>query len=440
MYFLTALVLLALSLSNGLALAQDFSSGSFIVRDPVIGNSVIRSTSDGYQLYGAIGEISLGTSTSAAYGVNAGFLFFPFVTTPVVTATAGQDAQVPLSWTASSGFLGWTVTSYIVGQSTASGGPYSYANVGNNTSSTRTGLTNGTTYYFVVRPADTFGNGIATSTEVSAAPAAAAAPPSSGGGGGGGGGYIAPPGGGTVNFSGKAYPNSKVFLLKDAQVASIVTASGVNSEFSTQLSNLSSGTYLFTIYSEDYQGRRSSLLSFPVAVSADSTTNVTGIFVPPTIALNKSEVKKGDPIKIFGQATHQANINITVNSEEEYFVVAKSDAGGVYNYDFNSAPLEFGDHFTKSQTAKDGQLTIFSPVLAFKVGNQNVAAVLVSKCPAKGDVNGDCRVNLVDFSIVAYWWKRPLTATAKQTIDAKLWPDGAITLRDFSIMAYYWTG
>lgn len=56
----------------------------------------------------------------------------------------------------------------------------------------------------------------------------------------------------------------------------------------------------------------------------------------------------------------------------------------------------------------------------------------------KYDLNCDGRVNLVDFSILAYWWKRPLTAVAKQRVDFN--GDGKVDLVDFSILAYHWTG
>ncbi|MCX6712435.1 MAG: hypothetical protein NT041_01955, partial [Candidatus Vogelbacteria bacterium] len=62
------------------------------------------------------------------------------------------------------------------------------------------------------------------------------------------------------------------------------------------------------------------------------------------------------------------------------------------------------------------------------------------KCPAKGDLNGDCKVNLVDFSVAAYWYKRTLTGAMVQTEKDKLNGDGQINLVDFSIIAYYWSG
>jgi len=164
--------------------AEIFQSSSFRILDPVISSGAERSTSASFILSQSLGEFALGSSTASSFQLNPGFLTFPAVTLPTVTATAG-DAQVSLSWTTASGALGWTVGGYNVGQSTTSGGPYTYTSLGNVTSSTRTGLTNGTQSFFVIRPEDAFGNSIATSTEVSATPVAAAPtpPPRSGGGG-----------------------------------------------------------------------------------------------------------------------------------------------------------------------------------------------------------------------------------------------------------------
>ena len=167
------------------ARATEFTSTNFRVLDPVLHiASSTEMSSTNFRLLGTVGQIAIGTSSATTFNISSGFLYFPVVTSPVVTATAG-DGKVDLSWTASQGFLGWTVSEYNVGQSIAAGGPYTYSSsLGNVTVSSRTGLTNGTAYYFVVRAEDAFGNSIATSSEVSATPAAAAAPAPSGGGGG----------------------------------------------------------------------------------------------------------------------------------------------------------------------------------------------------------------------------------------------------------------
>ncbi len=63
-----------------------------------------------------------------------------------VSATAASQTQVNVSWSASSG-----ATSYNVLRSTTSGGPYSSVGTSATTSFSNTGLTCGTTYYYVVQ-------------------------------------------------------------------------------------------------------------------------------------------------------------------------------------------------------------------------------------------------------------------------------------------------
>ncbi len=85
-----------------------------------------------------------------------------------LAATAGNQ-QVSLSWTASSG-----ATSYRVKRASASGGPYTQVGAPTTTSYTNTGLTNGTTYFYVVSALNATGES-ANSSQASATPAAVAA-------------------------------------------------------------------------------------------------------------------------------------------------------------------------------------------------------------------------------------------------------------------------
>jgi fibronectin type 3 domain-containing protein len=83
-------------------------------------------------------------------------------------ATAG-NSQVSLTWTASVG-----ATSYHVKRSTISGGPYTQVAAPTTTSDTDSGLTNGTTYFYVVSALNTAGES-ANSSQASATPVGAAA-------------------------------------------------------------------------------------------------------------------------------------------------------------------------------------------------------------------------------------------------------------------------
>jgi fibronectin type 3 domain-containing protein len=81
-----------------------------------------------------------------------------------LTATGG-NAQVLLTWSASAG-----ATSYHVKRSTTSGGPYTQVAAPTPANFTDTGLTNGTTYFYVVSALNSIGES-ANSAEASATPA-----------------------------------------------------------------------------------------------------------------------------------------------------------------------------------------------------------------------------------------------------------------------------
>jgi hypothetical protein len=93
--------------------------------------------------------------------------------TPSGLAATPGNAQVALSWTASTG-----ATGYNVKRSTTSGGPYTQVGEPTSTSYTDTSLTNGTTYYYVVSALDSAGES-ANSAQISALPAAPTSPPAS---------------------------------------------------------------------------------------------------------------------------------------------------------------------------------------------------------------------------------------------------------------------
>jgi len=257
-------------------------------------------------------------------------------------------------------------------------------------------------------------------------------PPPGGGGGGGGGGNVDIPT--TVNFSGMAYPLSKVFVLKDGKMA-ISTISDQAANFSVSLTGLSSNTYTFSVYGEDDRGRKSSFFSFPIFVTSGTTVNIGNIFLSPTIDVDKSEVKKGDELIIFGKSIPQKEVIISVHSDQEYFYKVVSNAMGAYLYNLDTSILEIGKHQTKSKTNLDTQISLYATPVSFSVGNYSKKKDEIDCSTLRGDLNCDNHVNLIDFSIMAYWYKK---TNPPKKVDLN--GDGKITLVDFSIMAFNWTG
>jgi len=97
--------------------------------------------------------------------------------------------------------------------------------------------------------------------------------------------------------------------------------------------------------------------------------------------------------------------------------------------------LEAGSHVAKSKSAVGGEISQYSNAISFAVEDKNVAAPTTTKKSSKGDFSGDGRINLVDFSILSFWYKRP-SPPVKYDLNG----DGKVDIRDFSIMASSWTG
>lgn len=252
------------------------------------------------------------------------------------------------------------------------------------------------------------------------------------GGGGGGGTYVLAEPETTISFNGKAYPNSKVTLLKNGEIIAS-TVAGNNANFEITLSKIAAGSYVFFLYSEDYQGRRSTPLTFPITVTDGIITRVSGIFLAPTIETDKKEVKKGDNLVIFGQSASQAEVVISVNSSEEKFFKTNADQNGLYSYQLDTSFLDFGEHSTKSKSSVDQIISAYGKIALFTVSDKNIFHD--KKAKMRTDLNEDGRVNIIDFSILAYWYKR-----AEPPAEIDFNRDGKIDLADFSIMAYDWTG
>jgi len=279
--------------------------------------------------------------------------------------------------------------------------------------------------------------------------------PGGGGGGGGGGETVVTPSN-RIIFQGRAYPASKVTILKDGVLAAS-TVAGSDAKFEIVLSSLAAGTYNFACYTEDKNKVRSKLLTFPLTVTAGVTITASGIFIAPTIQVDKIEVRKGENIGIFGQSAADSQVSIVVgpaatmsiatvdasllasgvtySSEGDFFVTVKPGADGVYFYNFDTSPLDEGGYLTKSKSVAAAEISAYGDPASFKVGKTSVIKPPVTdKCTGlKGDYNTDCKINLVDFSIQMYWWNKAST-------EVDLNGDGKVDLVDFSIMLYHWTG
>lgn len=246
--------------------------------------------------------------------------------------------------------------------------------------------------------------------------------PSSGGGGGGGGGPLAPTPGpfSGVVFGGLAYPLQPVVLLKDGQVVATTTASVVG-EFYLAAYDLTNGNYNFGIVGTDINGQIGPLF-FLISFERGLSKRIDDVILPPTIAIDREN--------ILGQTAPLAEVTITIGS-----LTKKTAANnlGIYLLPYRKLGLKDDVYRVRSEALlTDGRRSPLSREVMLDLRGE---VSEVGKCPLKGDLNADCRVNLVDLSIMAYWWSG---SGVPARIDLN--GDGKINLSDFSILVYYWTG
>jgi hypothetical protein len=252
---------------------------------------------------------------------------------------------------------------------------------------------------------------------------------------GGGGGYTPPPPvDNAVILKGRAYPGATVTLLRNNDIFSTALADA-NARFELNVVNAPSGVYNLGIIATDSSGLRSTISNVLVYIASTGNTLVNGIFVSPTITVNKSEVKSGESILISGQSAPNADVFIVISSNRDFVVNAKAGDNGTWSYLFNTMNLVPGGYQVKALAELGNDRSPYSVPVSFIIGDKTIPTDPLNRCNGIADVDHNCRVDLVDYSIVAYWYDRP-----RPPANVDLNKDGIVSLPDFSILAYYWTG
>lgn len=259
------------------------------------------------------------------------------------------------------------------------------------------------------------------------------APPPTPSGNGGGSGAVPMRAQTQVVFAGKAYPNTRVQILKDGVLLGIAQADG-NADFSYNVTNATPGPTTFGFWAEDNKKIRSITYTTTFQVTQNAVTNVGNVFLPPTIRALIAKVSPGTNIILDGTTAPRARVQLlldkssapvhTANSKDNGEWDASLPTGGMSpeNYHQILPFLELiGASGTVPQKSGNGtSLNVF-------VGNSNV-----SDRTGNGDINGDGKVNILDFSMLLFRFGGADPA-------GDLNHDGKVNIADLSIMLFNWT-
>lgn len=235
-----------------------------------------------------------------------------------------------------------------------------------------------------------------------------------------------------VTLDGKAYPGAYVHILQDGKQVSVVPASQ-KGDFHYETSEITPGPVVFGFWAEDSKKTRSITLTTTFQVIQNAATTISGILLPPTIDTDKKTLPLGEKLGIFGEDLPDAAIFLSVDSDIISATGTPVLSNGKWNISFDTAGLKNESlHTVKAQSEitladKSAKRSGFSQSVGFYVGTKDIGEVVSS------DTNHDGKVNIVDFSVLLFYWD-----TSEVTVDFN--HDGKVNLTDFSILLFNWTG
>jgi hypothetical protein len=236
-----------------------------------------------------------------------------------------------------------------------------------------------------------------------------------------------------VVFSGIAYPSSQVTIERQGTILATVPADPT-ARFNVSLGSQPVGVFTYAVYAEDARGQVGRTSNFTLSITQGSTTTVSGIFLGPTIQADKQSVTFGETITILGETAPSSAVTVFVSSEEEKTFTTTAGTDGLWTKQILSTDLEVGDHTAKAKAVSpSSEISAFSNTVSFAVAQQTA-----DPCSGKksGDINCDGKVNLQDFSILLFYWKKANPANARADISG----DHVVNLTDLSILLFNWTG
>ncbi len=254
-----------------------------------------------------------------------------------------------------------------------------------------------------------------------------------GGGGSSGGSNTEELGDTQVSITGHAYPNTTVNILEDGDVIGTVRANA-QAEFSFS-GNAEPGAITFGFWANDSRGVRSTTFNTTFDVTQGAVTTISGILLPPTISAAKTTVSKGEPIVFQGKTVPDVDVKVQIDGSSNSIKTAKATSNGDWTLSLDTAGLSESSHTAKAkfEFLSGGRLTdsTFGQVLTFYVGVSPTAVI------SSSDLNKDSKINLIDFSILIFWWGTP---GGNSNPKADINSNGKVGLEDFSILLFNWTG
>ena len=299
------------------------------------------------------------------------------------------------------------------------------------------GITQGETYTFYARCHDFAGNENQSDYAISFTAGQPTGTGLGGGaagssGGGGGANYPAAPSTPTLVISGFTIPNATMAVLEDGAKISVNATANSAGQFSINVSTLTQGTHSFTVQAVDGGGAPLATYTATITLVSGTTNSINGVVLPPTISFATSTSLLGKAVAMSGSGTPSSLVDMIVTSQANvrapFEATTTVSSNGAWTYKIPGVGFPMDTYQIKVRAMIPGlAASSFSPISFLGIGEAVNPKLKI------GDLNGDGKVNLVDFSIMLAHW-------ATKYAPADLNNDGTVNLPDLSILLSHWTG
>lgn len=237
------------------------------------------------------------------------------------------------------------------------------------------------------------------------------------------------PDGQLISFQGTGFPGQEITLLVDSTRLEQTTTSS-DGGFQISIEGLEPGNYTFSLITTDRNGLSSAIVTFNVNLSDATAIYLSNIVFPPTLNVSPPNVSRGDNIQVSGETVPNSTVEVFLNKELSFS--QKVEASGYFQYTIDTEDLIFGKHKLQGKSNLGGMESPMSRLHVFEVTEgrfPETQRVLI------GDINNDNLVNLVDLSMLVYWYRREASP-----LEVDLTGDGKVDLSDISVLVSNWTG
>lgn len=157
----------------------------------------------------------------------------------------------------------------------------------------------------------------------------------------------------SIYFEGYTCPNCIVYFEENGVIVGS-TISDSNGLFTKHLTALIPGIHPITIYSSDINNTSSRAILINILVIHQQQTNLTNIYLPPTININGNSFSNEDNILISGYTKPNSLVKITLTGPNIISYTVSSNSSGYYYININTSILIATNYSIYSNLLIDG--------------------------------------------------------------------------------------